>query len=151
MRVTEFSRASFASRLIVVFAVTLLFIFTTLLVLDIKEIQKVLPHGKLRSLVLLFAYSTGILTTNYVMALKGRNLTHWITELLISANFVLFFAAMTLPYLFPLAHESQWWRLWQDEADIPNKWLYTLLVLQAPLLVITVARVRAFFQSSSEA
>jgi len=154
MRVTEFSRASFATRLIVVFAFTLLFIFTALLVLDNKEIQKVLPHGPLRSLVLLFGYITAILTTNYVMALRGRNLTDWVTEALISANFVLFFAAMTLPWLFPVAIESTgpWWRFWKKVlTEEANLWLYALLVLQVPLLVVTVARVRAFFRSGSEA
>lgn len=153
MRVTEFSRASFASRVITVFAFTLLFIFTVLLFLDNKEIQKVIPHGPLRSLVLLLGYSTAILATNYVMALRGRNLTHWLTETLISANFVLFFAAMTLPSLFPIAIESTgpWWRVWREGVvEEPNKWLYALLLLQIPLLAVTVARVRAFFRSGSE-
>jgi hypothetical protein len=66
MKVTDFSRASFASRLIVVFAFTLFLVFTALLVLDNKELQKVLPHGDLRSLVLLLGYSTAILSTNYL-------------------------------------------------------------------------------------
>lgn len=154
MRVTDFSRASFASRLIVVFAFTLLFIFTALLVLDNKEIQKLLPHSHLRSVVLLLGYSTAILSTNYVMALRGRNLTHWLTEALISANFVLFFTAMTLPSLFPLTAESvsPWWRFWQDDqSEEPNNWLYTVLILQIPLLAVTVGRVKAFFLSGGEA
>ena len=154
MKVTDFSRASFASRLIVVFAFTLFLVFTALLVLENKELQKVLPHGALRSLVLLLGYSTAILSTNYIMAVRGRNLTHWKTEALISMNFVLFFAAITLPSLFPAPVEpdASWWKFWQDKsAEEPRNWLYALLLVQVPLLLVTVARVRAFFRAPSEA
>lgn len=155
MRVTEFSKASFASRVLTVFAFTLLFIFTVFLFLDNKEIQKLIPVGLHRSLVLLLGYSTAILATNYVMALRGRNLTDWLTEIFIAANFVLFFAAMTLPSLFPveITSESPWWRFWleDDVVEVPNKSFYALLLLQVPLLAVAVVRVRAFFRSGSEA
>ena len=148
MRVTEFSRASFSSRLIVVLAFTLFAAFTALTILDNREFEKILPRSPLRSLSLLFGYSAGILALNYALAHRGRNLTHWATEALIAANFVLLFSALTLPYLFPSPTEASqpWWRFWDTKVvPEPNLWLHSVALLHAPLLRFTVPRVKAFF------
>ena len=153
MRINEYSQASFVSRLTIVFALTLLLIFTALLVLENNELRKLIPHGPLRSFVILFGYSLTILTTNYLMALRGRNLIQWRTELLISTNYILFFAGATLPWLFPTALDShpQWWQFWQDEHSIePNSWLHALFIIQIPVFIITAKQVNAYFHSGGD-
>lgn len=146
----SYRKASFVSRLIVVFAFTLLFIFSALVVLENVELRRIIPHSTPRSLALLFGYCVAILSTNYFMALKGRTLTDWFTEILIALNFVAFLAAMLLPSLFPLSTElpCSWWKPWCTRTtSAPNESLYWFAVLQVPLFVFAVIRVRRFFRS----
>lgn len=88
MSLSEFKKASFASRLMTLFALTLLFVFTALVLLENRELEKVFPHSLTRSLAILSGYCVAILSTNYFMALRGRNFIEWKLELLIAFNFI---------------------------------------------------------------
>jgi len=154
MTEVEHFRASFASRLVVVFASTLLFIFTALLILDNKELHKFAPPSTLRSAAILCGYTAGILSLNYIMAVRGRNFSHWLVELLISFNFILLLATATLPWLFPTTIESagNWKTLWvSTKTTEPNYNYFWLLILEIPLFLYTAYRIRSHFRIASEA
>lgn len=152
MRINEFKKASFASRLVTLFAVVLMFIFSALVILDNNELKKILPHSPARSLALFFGYCFAILSTNYLMALRGRNLIDWKSEILISINFMLFFSAWTLPWLFPIILESRgpWWKLFQKITQLQqNPIFYFVFLIQLPILIYTIIRLRRFFRSNA--
>ena len=152
MGLSEFKKASFASRLVTLLALTLLFVFTALVLLDNREVEKIFPHSFIRSLAILFGYCVAILSTNYFMALRGRNFIHWKLEILIALNYILFFSAWTLPWLFPIFTESAgpWWQPWR-KATHPEQNLafYGILILQIPLLLYTIVKVRRFVKSDN--
>lgn len=147
MNLSEFKKASFASRLMTLFALTLLFVFTALVLLENRELEKVFPHSLTRSLAILSGYCVAILSTNYFMALRGRNFIEWKLELLIAFNFILFFSALTLPWLFPVFGETPgpWWQPWRKVTHPEqNIAFYGVLVLQIPLLIFTTFKVRHY-------
>ena len=146
----ESKKASFALRLATLLALTLMFAFTALVALDNRELHKVLPHSWLRSYAMLFGYAVGILSASYATALRGRNFIGWKDELLIALNFFLLFAALTLPSLFPVFRaEGSWLTLGLPLRKVPspNTLLYAVALLQIPLLIITVKRVRTSLAS----
>ena len=154
MKINDNFRASFASRILFVFALTLLFIFTALLVLENKELQKFVPSSPLRSIALICGYSVAILSANYLMAIRGNNLTNWQAELLISLNFIIFLASATLPWLLPIVTETkcEWWKpLCQiARTETPDNRYFGLLIIQAPIFLFTVYKVRSHFRSGVE-
>jgi len=145
MKISNFRKASFVLRLVTVLGFTLLFIFTTLVLLDNKEVQKVFPHSAMRSLAIFCGYSVAIMSTNYFMALRGRNLVDWKSEILIAANFIIFFAVCTLPFLFPVIRESQEhaWKIWEKTVYTEaNPVFYWIIIFQIPLLFFTAVKVK---------
>jgi hypothetical protein len=144
----EFKKAGLALRLLTVFALTLALLFTLLVILENKELNKLAAPSPARKLALLFAYSGTILLTNYFLALRGRNLLDWRNELLIASNFVLFFAVSGLPFLFPskITSGCPWWKpLCKSALDItPNLGMLWLFVLLFPLVIYTGRSVRAY-------
>ena len=143
MSLSDFKKASFSYRLMTVLALTILFVFTALVLLENREIQKLLPHSNMRSFAILFGYCVAILSTNYFMALRGRNFIEWKIELLIAFNYVLLFSALTIPFLFPILPDPQpWWKLGKPPDAEPNAAFYGLLAFQPPLLVLTAIKIR---------
>lgn len=155
MNVSEFKKAGLAMRLLTVFALTLALVFTLQVILENKESAKLVAPSTAKALALLFAYSGTILTTNYFLALRGRNLLDWRNELLIASNFLLLFAASGLPFLFPRAVESgcPLWKPWCKAAlDItPNRQWFWLFVLLLPLVIYTGRSVLAYLAETANA
>ncbi len=143
--------ASFAIRLVTLLAVTLLFVFSALVVLENKELHKLLPPTPVRSLAILLGYCAAISSANYAFALKGRNLTTWRLEMLIILNYMMFFAACVLPSLFPITTEPKWWQVLRSPISEPNWIFYGVLCLQLPLLIYTATAIRRFFRHSTPA
>ena len=153
MSLSEFKKASFASRLVTLFALTLLFVFTALVLLDNREVEKIFPHSFIRSLAILFGYCVAILSTNYFMAIRGRNFIHWKLEILIALNYVLFFSACTLPWLFPIFAESAspWWQPWRKVTHPEqNIAFYGILIVQLPFLLFTIIKVSRFMKAEKK-
>lgn len=147
----EPKKAAFAIRLVTLLAVTLLFVFSALVVLENKELHKLLPPTPTRALAILLGYCAAISSTNYAFALKGRNLTTWRLELLIVLNYAVFFAACVLPSLFPITTEPKWpWPFGKPTSE-PNSLFYGVLLLQLPLLIYTAIAIRRFFRPPTSA
>ena len=148
MNFSESRTASFAIRLLTIFALTLLLVFTARVLLENRELEKVVQHSESRSYALLFGYCVIILTSNYLYALRGRNLMDWKTELLVASNFIVLFAACTLPFLFPVetTSECRWYEVWCEPVvtRIANEKYFRLLWLLLPLLALTAFRIHLF-------
>jgi len=150
MSYSEIKKSSFAYRILTALAITLLFVFSALLILDNEELQKILPHSPMRSFTILLAYSSAILSSNYFLALRGRNLTDWRTELMIASNYIIFFSAWTLPWLFPVLRQNPapWYKPWEGRGTMEqNIVFYALLIVLVPLLYFTGVRVWRYFES----
>ncbi len=154
MNYSEFKKAAFASRIAILLAITLMFIFSALVILENTELRKILPDTSLRSFTILCGYSVAILSSNYFLALRGRNLTNWRTELLISLNYILFFAGWILPSLFPVQREASppWYMPWRKVVTVEQNILfYGVLILLVPLTYFTVQCVRKYFDPNRAA
>jgi hypothetical protein len=151
MSFSEPKKAAFAIRLVTLLAATLLFVFSALVVLENKELHKLLPPTPMRAMAILLGYCAAISSANYAFALKGRNLTTWRLELLIVLNYAMFFAACVLPSLFPNTTEPPWWWPLGKSTSEPNAIFYGVLLLQLPLLIYTATAIRRFFRPATPA
>jgi hypothetical protein len=143
----ESRKSSFVSRIMMVLIVTLGAIFAGLTLLGVPEFEKLFEPSWTRSLTILTSSIFSILLTNYVSANTGRNFIDWKTELLISFNFILLYSAILLPGLFPLSIEVEqpWYKpFFGSTNSIRNYWFYGLFILQAPMLIVTFRKVRAY-------
>jgi len=146
----EVRKASFASRILTVLALTIFFVFTALVAVDNNELEKIFPPSTVRSLSLLAGYSVAILSSNYLMAIRGKNFTFWKIEILISINFIIFFLAILSPWLFPLTIQldTPWYKPLSDSTKSgQNYWFYGVFILQLPLLWVTFKKIRYHFSS----
>lgn len=151
MSFSEFRKSSFVSRLVTLLAITVLLVFTALVVIENKELEKLLPPSTFRSLALLLGYTVVILSSNYLMANRGRNFTIWRTELLITFNYVWLFSAILLPWLFPLSVDidKPWYKPFADSTETaPNYWYLAMLVIQIPIAWLTFKKVKSHFEQS---
>ena len=144
MTFSESKKSSFATRIMTVLAITLMLVFSALLLLDNKEAEKLIPRSSLRSLTLILGYCVAILTSNYALAVRGRNLMDWRTEILLSLNFIALFVVCTLPWFFPVVTHCARWKVWCSESRSPDLALYWAIAVQAPLALYGIVRVRAF-------
>lgn len=151
MSISEFRKSSFVNRLITLLSITILLVFTALVAIENKELEKLLPPSKSRSLALLFGYTVAILSSNYLMAIRGRNFTNWKTELLISFNYVWLFSTILLPWLFPISVDidTPWYKPFSDSTErVPNFWFLFMGMVQIPVAWITFKKVKSHFMQS---
>lgn len=94
-------RSGFVLRMMMVLALSCAFLFTALVVLENKEIAKIIPHSPFRSLSLFFGYIVGILSYNYLSAHRGRNHMGWKVEACLMLAVITVFAAFYFTFAFP--------------------------------------------------
>lgn len=153
MSLRETRKSSFVARIMTVLAITLTAIFSVLVVLGATEINKIFPNTPTRSLAILLGSIVPILTSNYFLAIRGRNFINWETELLISLNFILLYSVILLPWLFPLSVEAEhpWYMPFFDSTNrMPNYWFFGIFILLVPLLFVNGKQVRAYLLSEKE-
>jgi hypothetical protein len=122
--VTEAKFSSIIIRLLTIFVFSLLYIFAGLVVAENKELHKFIPPTSTRSLMILVGYIGAIISMNYILAIRGKNFTHWKTEIAFVSFFTVFVTGWLASYLFPLS------------AKVPKPaykiWVFSDNIIQAP-------------------
>lgn len=80
--------ASIIVRIFNLFLLSLLYIFLCYIFIENKEIAKLVPHSKVRSIAFIIGYCVALSSVDYYLAIKGNNFTDWMTEIAVLLVFI---------------------------------------------------------------
>ena len=94
-------RSGFVLRFLSLSAFAFTLLFAALVVMENRELEKLVPPSAFRSLALMCGYIVAIFGFNYAMAVRGRNFMGWKVEAAMIVGFVIIFVSLFLPFAFP--------------------------------------------------
>lgn len=145
--------ASIILRLTTLLAFSLLYVFAGMVIIENRELHKMLSPTVARSMMLLLGYCGAIVSMNYYLGIRAQNFTDWRTELLLISFFVVLVLGWLGGYLFPLTITvpAPFWKFWASEVMHPPDARFMLFwVLLVPIGTGSYLRLRRLHQSSGE-
>jgi len=138
--------ASITVRIIYVSILTALLVVGGFVILENRELHKVIPPTILSYVVLLLTQWLSVVSANYFLANKSENFTDSITETCISLTPGFVLLSILGPHLFPSRTgftNPKWWEIWKSPQPIaePNNAFFYLLIPSALLLLIVLVRI----------
>ena len=136
-------KSGFVLRIMSVIAFSCMIMFAALVVVQVDELEKIIPDSSERSLAIFFGYVVALISFNYALGLRGGNFIGWKTESSIVLAIIFVFAGVFFPFAFPLeeaVQKSSWWGLREDSViqEKPN-WNYAwFAVIAVPFLGLVV-------------
>lgn len=121
MPLSEGRYTSIIMRLVTLLAFTLFYIFSGLVVIENRQLHKLLSPTFARSMMILVGYCLAVISVNYALALRAKNFTNWRTELTFVAFFVVLVAGGLAGHLFPLVEgvpDPPKWKFWADGVQL---------------------------------
>ncbi len=137
MDAQERKRVGFLMRILNVFAFSCMALFMALVVVENTELNKLLPPSPERTVAVLLAYTVAIITFNYTLALRGKNLLDWRTELYVILGLVSSLAAIFLTFALRTYVETKIWRIpFASNPEPDSRPTLTFLLLLIPAIAL---------------
>lgn len=153
MAISEEQFSSIILRLCTILAFSIFCVFAGMVLVENRELHKLLSPTVARSMMLLLGYCVAIISMNYYLAIRAQNFTDWRTEL----SFICFFVVLVIGwlggYLFPLTIKvpAPFWKLWASESMYsPNYSFMLIWLLLIPIGTISFIRLKRLYRSADQ-